>query len=324
MYADNKQYSGNLNMDRSSKFDIIGIGVSALDFLYIVDRFPAGNTVQQAVESKIQGGGPVATAMVAAAKLGARTAMVDVLGDDICGDMIIREFRDHGVSTEFLSIADGEESSIASVMVNRDNGERSIVFTPGSASEIPVMDIPPEILCGTKIIHINGRHINSCLRICETADEYEVKISFDGGAGRYREELDRFIPLTDIFIAAKNFTDSFTGETDIKWAAEYILNKGPELVVITDGINGSWIYTEAGESFHQPAYIIDNVIDTTGCGDCYHGAFLYCLINELDLKEAASFASAAASLNTQALGGRTALPDACDVNKFLEDQKIEL
>ncbi|MCP4723836.1 MAG: carbohydrate kinase family protein, partial [bacterium] len=276
-------------------------------------------SVQRSYETKMQGGGPVASAMVTASKLGLRTAMIDSIGDDWCGDLIMKEFGEYGVSTELIRIVEGASSAAATILVKKEDGSRGIVFTPGTASDMPVVEITPEIIRSAKIIHVNGRHLESCMKACELAGESDVKISFDGGAKRYREELNWLIPLTDIFIAAKDFTDSLTNETDITWSAEYILNKGPELVVITDGINGSWIFTESGESFHQPAFIVDNVVDTTGCGDSYHGAFLYGLLNNKDIKETAMFASAAASLNTQALGGRTALPDLNTVKSFLEN-----
>ncbi|MFC1493228.1 carbohydrate kinase family protein [candidate division KSB1 bacterium] len=305
-------------METSKKYDIIGIGVSALDILSIVERYPDKESVQKSHETKIQGGGPVSTAIVTASRLGLRTAMIDSVGDDWCGEIIMKEFREYGVSTELIRIVEGASSATATVLVRKEDGSRAIVFTPGTASEMPVVEITPEIICSAKIIHMNGRHLESCLKACELADECGVRISFDGGANRYRKELDRLIPLTDIFIAAKDFTNKLTNETDITCSAEYILNKGAELVVITDGINGSWIFTESGDSFHQPALISENVVDTTGCGDSYHGAFLYGLVNEMSLKETALLASAAASINTQALGGRTALPDLNMVKSFID------
>ena len=62
-----------------------------------------------------------------------------------------------------------------------------------------------------------------------------------------------------------------------------LLLEGPEIVVITDGKNGSWLYTKNIYGFHQPAFEMKNVIDTTGCGDSFHGAFLFGLINNNNL-----------------------------------------
>ena len=76
-------------------YDIVGIGVSTLDILTIVKEFPSEDSVQQAIDAKFQGGGPVATALVAAAKLGAKVAMIDSLGDDSVGQSILEEFNSY-------------------------------------------------------------------------------------------------------------------------------------------------------------------------------------------------------------------------------------
>ena len=73
-------------MEHDRKFDVVGLGASALDLLQVVDELPGGECVQQASNYALQGGGPIATAMVALARLGSRTAMLDKIGDDWRGD----------------------------------------------------------------------------------------------------------------------------------------------------------------------------------------------------------------------------------------------
>ncbi len=125
------------------------------------------------------------------------------------------------------------------------------------------------------------------------------------------------MPLTDICIVARDFAEKYTRERDMGKAAEMLLRSGPVLVVITEGTKGSWVYPREGRSFHQPAYLLPDVVDTTGCGDSYHGAFLFGLLKELDLEKTASLASAVAALNTQRLGGRAGLPTYEEANAFL-------
>jgi sugar/nucleoside kinase (ribokinase family) len=103
-----------------------------------------------------------------------------------------------------------------------------------------------------------------------------------------------------------------------------VLSEGPSLVVITDGARGSWIYPRQGQSFHQPAYLLPAVVDTTGCGDSYHGAFLFGLVKGLDLEPTAALASAVAALNTQGLGGRGGLPTLGQVTEFLSERSVTL
>ena len=77
----------------STKFEVIGLGASTVDILSLVDHFPCREEVQEAQEITVQGGGPVATAMVTLARLGARTALLDVIGHDWRGDIAPRQVR---------------------------------------------------------------------------------------------------------------------------------------------------------------------------------------------------------------------------------------
>ncbi len=302
---------------QTAKFDAIGLGASTVDLLSLVDHFPAREEVQRAEAMAIEGGGPVATAIVTLARLGARVAMIDLLGDDWRGDLIRAEFRREGVSLEHLRLAEGVTSSTSSILVRQGDGARSIVYYPGSAPDLAPADLSQEVIASARLLHLNGRHQAACLQACRYARQSGVQVSFDGGAHRYRPALRDLVPLTDICIVAREFAEKYTGQTDLARAAELLLAEGPELVAITDGTRGSWVYPRNGTSFHQPAYLLPEVVDTTGCGDSYHGAFLFGLLRDWGLRQTAAFASAVAALNTQQLGGRGGLPGLKQVEAFL-------
>jgi sugar/nucleoside kinase (ribokinase family) len=297
--------------------DIIGLGASTVDILSLVDHLPAEDENMRAREISIQGGGPVATAMVTAARLGARTAMIDKIGDDWRGGVIRAEFERDGVDTRYIQAGKGWTSATSCILVKQDGGARSIIWTPGTAPEVMPEELPLEDIRSAKILHVNGRHWQGCMQAVRAAREAGVKVSFDGGAGRYRAELDELVPLTDICIVARDFAEKYTRETDMDMAAHKLLTAGPALVVITAGVRGSRVYARDGDSFEQPAYLLPHVVDTTGCGDSYHGAFLFGLVKGLTLKETASLASAVAAMNTQRLGGRQGLPTYEQVRAFM-------
>jgi sugar/nucleoside kinase (ribokinase family) len=77
--------------------------------------------------------------------------------------------------------------------------------------------------------------------------------------------------------------------------------------VITDGVRGSHVWSCDGEAFHQHACVVSNVVDTTGCGDVFHGAFLHGWLQNWPLQESAAFASKLAAETARGLGGRFAL-----------------
>jgi sulfofructose kinase len=300
-----------------TSIDVIGLGASTVDVLSMVDHLPAEDEVLRAIETSVQGGGPVATAIVTLARLGAKAAMIDMLGDDWRGALIRDEFQREGVSVDYLKLGKGWTSSTSCILVKSGNGARSIVWSPGIAPDFRPADLPRSAIASARMLHVNGRHWEACMEAVRMARAVGVQVSFDGGAGRYRPELEQLVPLTDICIVARDFAEKYTRETDVGKAADVLLRSGPGLVVITEGTQGSWIHSREGRSFHQPAYLFPEAVDTTGCGDSYHGAFLFGLLKGLELEKTASLASAVAALNSQHLGGRTGLPTYEQVSAFL-------
>jgi len=265
----------------------------------------------------LQGGGPVATALVTLARLGVDTAMIDSIGDDWRGNIILEDFRKERVLTDKIKLVAGHTSSTACILVAEDNGARAIVYSPGTVPELTAKDIDRQTIEAAKVVHLNGRHLDACLQAIKWARQAKVPISFDGGANRYRPELKKLVPFTNICIVAREFAEKYTEQEELEKAARVLLECGPELVVITDGLKGSWIFSKKAGTFFQQAYVFPRTIDSTGCGDSYHGAFLYGIINKIPLRRTAAIASAVAAMNSQFLGGRRGLPTAEMVEQFL-------
>jgi sulfofructose kinase len=306
------------------QFDVVGLGASTMDIITLVDHFPARRESQQALAMTIQGGGPVATALVAISRLGGKTAMIDSIGDDWAGALVLDGFHTEAVNTDTVEIRAGYTTSISNILVAAHTGARAIMWAPGSVPELSLSEAQRSAIRSAKIIHMTGRHWNACLEAAKLAKESHVRVSFDGGANRFRPELKALVPLTDICIVAKEFAENYTGETDISRSAELILKEGPEIAVVTDGGNGSWIRTKDRVSLHQPAFLFPATVDTTGAGDSYHGAFLAGLLKGFPVEKTAAFASAVAAINSQQLGGRSGIPRFDEVMKFLLGRGISL
>jgi sugar/nucleoside kinase (ribokinase family) len=304
--------------------DVIGLGASTMDLITHVAEFPARRETRQALGMAIQGGGPVATAMVTLARLGGRTAMVDSIGDDWAGVRVLDEFQAEGVDTRFLEICSGYTTSISNILISAGDGARAILFVRGSVPELSLSAKQKSAIRSAKILHLNGRHWQACLEAANLAKTHQVRISFDGGADRYRQELKSLVPMTDICIVAKDFAEKYTGEKDPARACACILGEGPEIAVVTAGDQGSWVCTHAGIHFHQPAFLLPKIVDTTGCGDSYHGAFLFGLLKGYQVEKTAALASAVAALNTQHLGGRSGVPNFAQAAAFLSERGVSL
>lgn len=311
-------------MDSSNELDVVGLGASTLDVITLVDHFPTRREVQEAHSTIIQGGGPASTAMVTVCRLGGRAAMIDSIGDDWAGKYILKEFEMEGVKTETIEVQCGHTSAISNILVRQADGARAIMFLPGSAPEPVLSTTQRDAIKSAKILHLTGRYWGCCMEAIELAKKEKVRVSFDGGADRFKPEMKNLVPLTDICITAHDFAWKYTGEDDPCDAVQRLVAEGVEIAVVTHGVHGSWVRTREGINFHQPAFLFPKVTDTTGCGDSYHGAFLAALVKGFSIRNAATIASAAAGLNSQKLGGRKGLPILPEILKFLWERGVYL
>jgi len=116
---------------------------------------------------------------------------------------------------------------------------------------------------------------------------------------------------------ARDFAENLSGTLDRGKQLAVLSGWGAEIVGITDGIRGSWFREDHGNEFFQPAFPSMATVDTTGCGDVFHGAFLSELAQGRSVKRCAEFASAAAAWNATALGGRGKLPHRQEVEELI-------
>ena len=324
------------------KIDILGIGASTLDRFIVVDHYPTGREVQQVLSSTNDGGGPVATALAVAGKYGARTAMIDSIGDDMVGQHILDDFNKYNVNTDSIHIEGQAKSGVATILVKHSTGERAVFFERSTAPEPVFLDAHKQLIKESFILHVNGRHRQFMCSAMALAQKAGTIISLDGGAQRYDEEMKSITESSHITIVARDYAEKYTGTTNLEEACRIIHDRGALIAGVTDGANGSYFVWPDGTFYRCQAFPQEYVVDTTGAGDSFHGAFLSKLVTLLrelapvegletstyaidllqhcghsDLEKAAIFASAVAALNTQGIGGRSALPSLQVVYKLM-------
>ncbi len=289
-----------------------------IDVLARVPYLPRPDEVFEVPAVEVHGGGPVASAMAAASRLGTACAVVGSVGDDAWGDWIAEGLADLGVDVTNLYRRAGAASPRSIVLVEGGTGRRSIMYSTGTSLRLAVDEVPWERLRGARALHLDGVHPAAALAAARAAREAGVTVSYDGGAGPFWPGLDDLLPLVDVLIVAREFAERYTGREDVADAAHALGRWGARHVVITDGARGAWSWV-AGRAQHQPAFAVD-VVDTTGAGDAFHGGYLHAYLAGDDPVGCLSFASAVGALACTRLGGRAGLPDRGEVESFLARQ----
>jgi len=260
-----------------------------------------------------QGGGPVATALVTLSRLGSSTSYIGKVGDDEAGKFILKEFEKEGVDTSGVVIEKGASSLFAFCVAEKNTGKRTIFWRRGTCSELDPKELNKQLILSAEFLHLDGHEIKAAIQAAKWAKREKIKIVLDPDVNP--PEMEELIRLTDVLIVPSNFARDFTKEENYSKAAEKFFAFGPEVVVITLGEKGCLCKSNKGV-FTRPAFKV-KVVDTTGAGDVFHGAFIYGLLRGWDLEKTAEFSNAVSALKCMELGGRAGIPTLKQVEEFL-------
>lgn len=285
---------------------IIGVGAATWDELWRVDAFSNQEVVSEASTYTAMGGGPVATALCMMSKLGHRTALIDSCGDDEVGLKVLADLIRWQVSSDLIQVHSEAASARAVILVRAADGARQIFFKPASLAAPQLTEGMHQSLSQARLLHLNGRHESLARGLVAVAQSQNVEISFDGGAGRYSESLRDLVEASHLRIVSREFAGRYTSSTDIPGMMAGLLTAPARIVVITAGADGCYWADKPGDIHHQKPEPISPV-DTTGCGDVFHGAFLHGWIHGWPVERCADFANSMAAANALGLGGRYVL-----------------
>ncbi|MBE5769995.1 MAG: carbohydrate kinase family protein [Clostridia bacterium] len=300
---------------------VVGIGSTVYDTLMVVDGFPQEDTKMQGVETKVQGGGPCATALVAAQKLGVTTAYMGTIGDDPFGTFMMDDLKKWNVNTDYVKVIPDTVSFHAVVVLNQKTASRTCVWNKGTVAAPTAEDLNEEVIKNAKVLHLDGHMLDAAIYAAKKCKEWGVKVSHDAG-GTY-PGIEKLMEYVDWLIPSEEFALKMTGAATAEEAAQKLYETyHPELVVLTQGVKGGILLDEKGMR-HYDSYKVE-VKDSNGCGDTFHGAFVAGKIHGLSNDDACKYASAAAAIKCTRLGARYGMANDQECRAFLKERGVEL
>jgi len=281
----------------------------------------------------IQGGGLTATAAVAMARLGAQVRLLTRVGDDDIGRRVFDELRNEGIDLSGSVVVPGAATPCSMVMVDPDTGDRTIYHFSGAGLDCEKWEPEVGFVASSRALVVDAFWREAALAAAKAARAAGVSVVADFAPGADVEEL---AGLVGVFIVPESWCAARAGPgagpespgslgaavgaltrgaQDCEQALRLLHSYGASIAVITAGRLGCW-YSSASESGHCPAFEVE-VIDTTGAGDVFHGAFAYALARQWEVSRCVEFASAVAALKCRALGGRAGIPNLGETLDFL-------
>ena len=300
---------------------IVGIGANVFDTLYNIPSYPTEDTKMRATASKTAGGGPVATGLVTAQKLGEKTSYIGVLSDDNGGRFLKEDFEKYGVETDLIEVKSGYRSFASVLWLCADTATRTCVFDKGNLPALCLNESQKQAIKDAEILMVDGNEIDAAVEAAKIARDSGVKVLYDCG-GLY-EGVERLLQYTDVMIPSEEFALGLTGCETAEDAALMLYGKYcPEVVVITQGKHGGILY-DGKEIISYPIYPAV-VVDSNGSGDVFHGAFAAAMSKGYDYRKCCHFSSAVSAIKCTGVGARESVPDFETVKKYLKENGYEL
>lgn len=294
---------------------IIVAGHAALDSVYRIARFPPQPTKVRALEHLECGGGSAANAAATIARLGGNVEFWSRTGADGTGKRILESLRTSGVDTRYVFVHAGSRSSQAAVIVD-ETGERFIVSERDHAMPSTIEGLPLEHIGSAGAVLSDLRWFEATEAAFTHARRFGVPTLLDidvGGGGM----VERFLPLTDYAIFSEQGLTAFAGEGVRAQQLDKALAVGVRHAGVTLGSRGYAWRTRDGNDGFQRAFTVMPVVDTTGAGDAFHGAFAWALANGKDDAQCAQISCAVAALSVRRLGARAGIPSRKELEDFL-------
>ncbi|MBN2476236.1 MAG: hypothetical protein JXB62_16610 [Pirellulales bacterium] len=303
-------------MPVSPRFDVLGLGVVAVDDLLYVDEYPPADGKVRVRRRERQCGGLTGTALVAAARLGSRCSYAGRLGDDELSCFVMDRFREEGIDLTYRVRCDEAWPGHSTIIVDQRHKTRTVFSSLDGAVAADPSRPEAELIRAAGVLLIDHHGLEGTLRAVQIARQSGVGVvaDFERDPG---PPFDEVLALTDHLILSEQFARRLTGVQDPARAAEQLWRPDRRAVVVTGGSRGCWyVGPDAAQTRHFPAFSVE-VVDTTGCGDVFHGAYASALAGAKDLYERIAVASAAAALKATRPGGQAGCPATGAVNAFL-------
>ena len=301
---------------KKSPFDVVGLGLNAVDDLCVVPHFPEFNTKVKMLSLERQGGGQVATAMVALARWGLRVRYIGKVGGDELGRFSLESIRSQGVDVSCVTVEPGTRNQYAFILIDARNGERTIIWDRDPRLMYRPGELSREAVCSGRVLHLDGHDVGATLQALRWALEEGIPSVID--LDKVEEGTEEMVREVDYLISSSRFPCRLTGISDPERALMALGRMTTGFVAMTLGADGCLALTPDGP-LHCPGFQV-RAVDTTGAGDVFHAGFIFGLLQGWELLRILEFANCVAAMKCTRLGGRPGIPLLSQALDFLRER----
>ena len=303
-----------------NKLSILGIFVADLAFFGKIPK--VGETILG--EDFVVGpGGKGSNQSVAAGKAGASIDFITKVGDDDYGKMAFRIYKETNVGSDYVYISKEHSTGVAAILLNKETGENAISVVPGAAGALTIQDID-----NAKDVIINSSIFLTQLEAPMEVVVHALKIAKENNVTTILNpapaaKLDSSVfPLVDYFTPNESEASFYaSGEIknrdDAEKYGQEFLDLGVKNLLVTLGDQGVYFQNNNEKHFEPSLSLGSKVIDTSGAGDAFSGAFATALCEEKSISDSIKFANAFAGISTTRIGTANSMPSREEIDKII-------
>src|SRR4028119_2116729 len=224
------------------QWDVLGFGAVAVDDIFYVDHHPAPDSKTQVRAKRREGGGLTGTALVAAARLGARVAYCGVLGDDDLSRFTLEQLAREGVDCSPVLRCAESRPHHSVIIVDRSTGQRSILASNEGVMEYPVAAVTDDLISNCRALFVDHHGVETGCRAAELAHQHGIPVVSDIERVNMNGISD-LMALVDHLIIGIELGRRLTGENEPEIILSRLMQEGKTCCAITDGAHGCWYIT---------------------------------------------------------------------------------
>ncbi len=298
------------------KYDVLVIGSLNADLVVRVKHFPLPGETISGDDLQIIPGGKGANQAVAAARQGARVAMIGCVGKDGFGSFLLDSLNSNNVDTSHVRV--DESSTGTATIIVESNGQNSIVLSSGANGKVSAKDIEAFKLDAKILLLQLEIPLEIVIHAAQWGRQKGMTVILNPApASELPAEL---LSNTDYIIPNETELDLLSGVPVIdissaEQAAKVMIDQGAKNVIVTLGDRGALFVSSNQVAYVEPYKI--NVIDTTAAGDAFIGGFASALLRGVENMEAVKYANACGALAATKFGAQPSLPTKEKLEKFI-------
>jgi sulfofructose kinase len=300
-------------------FDVIGVGASSIDFVYQLPTTPRPDSVDAKVRISrrlLSPGGQTATVLCTCAALGLRTSYIGTIGNDAHATTLLEALRSRGVATDNVIHCDAP-SPYAVILVDEQHGERIVLWDRSPAASLQAWHLTRHDFSTARIVHVDDVDVEAAIHAATAARSVGVRVTSD--IEQVTAHTAALRAHVDVAIFAEHVPQALAPSPTPEQSLRLLDLGTDQLLCVTRGARGA-VLRAGGETYSVGGHRV-NVVDTTGAGDVFRGAFIAALLRGDAPADALAFANAAAAVSCTRLGAITGVPTGDEIAAMLKSSR---